>query len=131
MSKVIIAGGRDLANPEYHDSKTCVEHIHWFHQCMSHVNMRFKAPWSIVSGGASGADSLAEAYAEKAGILIEVMRADWDRFKNSAGPIRNQEMANCADVLVALWDGKSRGTRDMIRKASKKGLEIHIYRYDW
>lgn len=40
------------------------------------------------------------------------MPADWDRYGNAAGPIRNRKMAEVADALVAVWDGRSPGTKD-------------------
>ena len=46
--------------------------------------------------------------------------------KPTAGPIRNAQMANYADALIAFWDGSSTGTRDMIRKAEEKGLKVHV-----
>ena len=48
----------------------------------------------------------------------------------AAGPIRNKEMANNADALIAFWDGQSRGTRSMINLARKMGLQVAICRYD-
>lgn len=55
--------------------------------------------------------------------------ADWNAHGKAAGPIRNQQMAQEADVLIAFWDGKSRGTKDMIEKATRAGLDMHVYRY--
>jgi hypothetical protein len=58
-----------------------------------------------------------------------LFKADWDKHGKAAGPIRNQQMAQEADGLIAFWDGKSRGTKDMIQKALNYGLETHVYRY--
>ena len=80
----------------------------------------------IVSGGARGADALGERYARERGRGLKVFPADWKKWGAAAGPIRNAEMAAYADALIAFWDGKSAGTRDMIRRAEEKGLSVHI-----
>ena len=82
----------------------------------------------IVSGTARGADRLGERYAAERGYRVERFPADWDRDGIAAGPIRNSQMAAHADALVAFWDGKSRGTRDMIEKAKEHNLPVRIVR---
>lgn len=78
----------------------------------------------IVSGSAPGADTLGEQYAKEKGYPIKMFPAYWKTHGKAAGPIRNQQMADYADVLIAFWDGKSKGTRDMIYKAQQKGLRV-------
>ena len=56
--------------------------------------------------------------------------ADWNRLGRAAGPIRNEEMAEVSDALIAFWDGKSRGTKSMIEIARRKGLQVAVVRYD-
>ena len=56
--------------------------------------------------------------------------ADWERHGRAAGPIRNEEMAEVSDALIAFWDGKSRGTKSMIEIAMRKGLQVAVVRYD-
>jgi len=70
----------------------------------------------FVSGGAKGADRLAEIYASTCKIPIEVIKPNWEEHGKSAGFIRNAEIINAADIVVAFWDGRSRGTRDSITK---------------
>ena len=53
--------------------------------------------------------------------------ADWNRFGRTAGPKRNKQMANYANTLVAFWDGKSRGTKNMIDLAKCRGLNFFMY----
>lgn len=53
-----------------------------------------------------------------------------DKHGKMAGPIRNLEMAKYADGLIAFWDGKSRGTRDMITKAKKERLFLRVVDYN-
>jgi hypothetical protein len=83
----------------------------------------------IVSGTAKGADQLGERYAKDRGYKVERYPADWDKYGKSAGYLRNAQMADNAEALVAFWDGESRGTRHMIDLAEEKGLEIRVIRY--
>ena len=80
----------------------------------------------IVSGGARGADALGERYARERGRNLKVFPAEWEKWRAAAGPIRNSQMASYADALFAFWDGRSVGTRDMIRKAEEKGLKVQV-----
>ncbi len=80
----------------------------------------------LVSGHAPGVDRLGERYATDRGIRIEIFEAQWERFGRSAGYIRNRTMADYADALIALWDGVSRGTADMIYKAEERGLKVYV-----
>lgn len=84
----------------------------------------------IVSGTARGADKLGERYAELRGYEVKRFPADWGNHGKAAGYIRNEEMAQYADALIAFWDGKSRGTQHMIRTAEEQGLKTRIIRYN-
>ncbi len=84
----------------------------------------------IVSGHASGADSLGEKFAADHNLQCELHPADWERHGRAAGPIRNEKMAEVSDALIAFWDGKSRGTKSMIEIARRKGLQVAVVRYD-
>lgn len=97
----------------------------------------------VVSGGAKGADYLGECWAEIrrlpvrrfpalwADMSAKPMRAktrpDGTRYNELAGLNRNEEMAGYADALIAVWDGKSTGTQDMIRRATKHGLKVFVW----
>lgn len=81
----------------------------------------------VVSGCASGIDYLGEQYAIAMGVPIKKFPADWDTYGKSAGYIRNIAMGEYADALVAVWDGKSKGTKHMIDIATKLGLKIYVY----
>ena len=89
----------------------------------------------IISGTAKGADKLGEAFADKCHIKVKRFPADWITYGKSAGYIRNEQMAkyamsdNSYGVLIAFWDGKSKGTMHMINLAKKHGLEVHIVKY--
>lgn len=68
----------------------------------------------IISGGAPGADQLAERYAHEHRIKFKEYPANWDLLGKSAGPVRNAELADACDVSVSLWDSNSPGTRGFI-----------------
>jgi hypothetical protein len=79
----------------------------------------------IVHGGARGVDAVAHDLFE--GVLpVRVFPPDWKAFGKAAGPIRNREMAAYADVMLAVWDGKSRGTKNMIETFAKTGKPFAI-----
>ena len=85
-----------------------------------------KVEMEIVSGGATGVDALGERFAKEHGLALRVVPADWKTFGRSAGPRRNEQMARIAGTLVAFWDGKSRGTKNMIETARKLGLQVKV-----
>lgn len=85
---------------------------------------------TIISGHCSGADRLGELFASRNKLSCVKFPADWKTYGKAAGPIRNRQMAEYASqqngMLLAFWDGKSRGTRNMIQLAEEFGLEIHV-----
>jgi hypothetical protein len=83
----------------------------------------------IVSGGARGADSLAERYADKYQLKKKIFLPDYDKYKKAAPFIRNGTIVEYSDCLIAFWDGNSRGTYDTIKKAKTKGIPVLIVRY--
>ena len=74
----------------------------------------------VLSGCARGVDRCGEQWAARHGIAIETYPANWDKHGRGAGPIRNGKMAEKADALIALWNGESPGTRDMIERMADK-----------
>lgn len=117
--RVIIAGGRDFNN--YPLLKAKCDNILAEKATTHHI--------VIVSGTARGADSLGEKYAQEHSYTIERYPADWNTHGKAAGPIRNAQMANSADALIAFWDGKSHGTQSMINIAKAKGLLVRVINY--
>ena len=69
-------------------------------------------------------------YAADHNLQCELFPADWEHHGKAAGPIRNAEMAEVADALIAFWDGQSRGTKSMIDLAKRKGLQVAVVRFD-
>lgn len=80
----------------------------------------------IVSGTAYGADKLGERYAKEKGYKLTQFPADWEQYGKSAGVIRNKQMAEYSDALIAFWDKESKGTANMIKLAQSLGLKIRI-----
>lgn len=80
----------------------------------------------IISGGARGADLLAEQYAKGKGISSLIFKPAYHKFGRSAPMVRNQQLVDAADLIIAFWDGKSRGTARSLEYAPKKGKLIRI-----
>jgi hypothetical protein len=80
----------------------------------------------LVSGGAKGADSLGERYAKENNIETLIFKPDWEKHGKAAGMIRNTDIINNSETIIAFWDGESRGTKDSITKAEKKGKKVVI-----
>ena len=118
--KVIIAGSRGFSNYKLLKEK-CNEYLR---------EKRKEYNIIIISGGARGADTLGEKYAQDEGFSLEVFPANWNKFGKSAGFIRNEQMAEIADALIAFWDGKSNGTKHMIEIMENKKLLVRVVNYE-
>lgn len=79
----------------------------------------------IVSGGALGVDTAGEKYAEHWSIYLKRFPADWQTHGRKAGHIRNAEMADYADALLLIWDGKSPGSKNMLAEMKKRKKPIY------
>lgn len=122
MIRIIIAGGREFNNYDYLKDKVS-EFI------LMELPQELWSQIEIVSGGARGADALGERYAKDAGCKLTRFPADWSQGKK-AGILRNHEMGDYADILLAFHDGVSTGTKDMIDYATKKGLLVEVFMYE-
>ena len=80
----------------------------------------------IISGGARGADTLAERFADEFNIPKEIHPADWKTYGRAAGYIRNQRIVRCCDELIAFWMNNSSGTKHSIELAKQAGKKVHI-----
>lgn len=116
--KTIIAGSRDIS---YDDTMRAIK----------------KCPWkitSVVSGFAKGPDTHGLDWADTLKIPKFIYPADWNpkelngKLDRAAGIKRNIQMAKNAEALIAVWDGKSKGTKHMIEEATKRGLRVFVYR---
>lgn len=110
--KTIIAGSREIT-----DYNVLIEA---YAECPFHIT-------SVVSGCARGVDKLGEFFSQDNSLPLEKYPADWSTYGKRAGYIRNTEMADNAEALLAIWDGESRGTKHMIDIAREKGLEVFVY----
>jgi len=72
---------------------------------------------TVLSGGAIGVDRAAERAAKERGLELQVLLPDWARYGRAAGPVRNAALVDAADFVVAFWDGKSRGTKNVLDHA--------------
>ena len=80
----------------------------------------------IVSGCAKGADTFGEEWADDQRLPVKKFPADWDKYGKNAGPIRNKQMAEYADGLVAFRFKNSKGTTNMIKQARECELEVVV-----
>jgi len=83
---------------------------------------------SVVSGGARGADTLAERFATSSGLPLKIFLPDYQRFGRRAPLIRNKQIISCAQQIIAFWDGASRGTAHAISIARKIGVSCFVVR---
>ena len=83
----------------------------------------------IVSGGAKGADTLAERLAEELRITKHIILAKWKKYGRNAGPARNRQIAEYADVMIVFWDGKSRGAANAIKAMRKFKKPVKVVHF--
>ena len=84
----------------------------------------------IVSGGAKGIDSCAKEYALSHGLTITEFLPEYEKYGRSAPLKRNLEIIKYADIVLAFWDGRSKGTKYVIDNCKKTGVEVRIYIID-
>lgn len=117
--RVIVAGGRD-----FDDKNLLKAAIYNFGEALGpHYGM------SIVSGMAAGADRLAYQLAIRDNIKCYAFPAHWDTHGRAAGFVRNREMAEVSDALIAFHDGTSKGTANMINIMRDMGKPVLVYLY--
>lgn len=110
--KTIIAGSRGITN---------------YALVTLAVDMAAFAITEVVSGSARGVDALGERFAKENELPLKMFPANWGKHGRGAGFIRNKEMADYADAIIAIWDGKSKGTLNMIRQAKKVDLLVFVF----
>ena len=81
----------------------------------------------ICSGGARGADTLAQNYAKENGLSIIIYYPDWKTYGKEAGFRRNALIASQSDLIIALWDGQSKGTMHTVALAEELNKKVIIY----
>ena len=122
--KIIIAGSRTITDKD----KVFEKITEGLNTLLSSEDIN---KFEIVSGGARGIDKLGELYAIERSkypgsyVDLRVFPADWDRYGKRAGYLRNKQMAEYADALILIWDGKSRGSQMMLELAKQYKLKIY------
>lgn len=117
--RTIIAGSRDITNPAT------------VAKAMRLAASMGIVPTIVLCGCARGVDTLGRDWAEDRDIPVQLYHAEWTRdgrFDPSAGFRRNEVMARHAEALVAIWNGKSKGTFHMIHVARLLKLKVYVYR---
>ncbi len=109
--RTIIAGSRDLS---YSDVLDAMREVPW-------------RPTVVISGTARGVDESGEIWAAHNHVPVECFPADWKGLGRRAGYVRNEQMAAAAEALIAVWDGRSPGTKNMIEIAVRKKLRVFIW----
>jgi hypothetical protein len=120
--KVIIAGSRRLTGV---DARRLVMEAALASGWLSRIK-------EVVSGGARGIDAAAERWAKHMALPCAVFAADWGAHGRAAGPIRNRQMRDYADALIAVPHPtkECRGTRDMIAAMRAAGKPVYVHEGD-
>ena len=110
--RVVIGGCRGYSDYEFFKSR------------IDEILKNEKDKIIIISGHCSGVDLMGERYAAENGFEVAIFLPEWEKFGRAAGPIRNEKMVECADLVVAFWDGRSRGTKSLIKYAQSRKKEV-------
>lgn len=117
MRLILACGSRDYANE--------VAVYSTLAQCLAEYP-RGGFP-TVLHGAARGADRLAGRIAQALGFPVEAMPADWDAHGKAAGYIRNLAMLDRGpDLVLAFWDGTSRGTAHTVSVARERGIPVRV-----
>lgn len=81
----------------------------------------------LISGGARGVDTAAEKYADARNLPKLILRPDYEKYGKRAPLMRNMLIVQLSDLVIAIWDGKSRGTKYAIEYAKKMDIPVIIY----
>lgn len=122
--KLIIAGTRKL-DVSVAFIEGCLEFFNLLDKQQSFTRMDVS---EIVSGAAPGIDLSGEYYADLCEIKkkrFPIEKEDWINLGKSAGPLRNKKMANYADALLLIWDGKSKGSANMKKEMIKRNKPVY------
>ena len=120
--KLIIAGSRHLTGPSI-KAKVIMTLNHY-------ASVRKIIPTEIVCGMADGIDTIGCNIARENNIPVKEFPANWKKYGRTAGPIRNREMAEYADACFVFYDGKSIGSKNMIKQAKELKLDLWIVLYN-
>ncbi len=113
--KICVVGSRDFQDSELLDTV---------------LSKIFSTNDILISGGAKGADTIAEEWAKDNGYHVKIYRPNWEKYQKSAGFRRNEVMVDKSDTVIAFWNGESRGTAHSIELAVATGKLNKIIRYN-
>lgn len=115
--RLLVCGGRNFSNYEFLET------------VLNEYYIKYGNSLVIISGGAKGADSMAEHFADTNNLEKHIIYADWAKYGKKAGHLRNQKMIDEGqpDEAVAMPGGP--GTRDMINRCRLAGIKINVYAY--
>lgn len=97
-----------------------------FNNALAKLLLDIETPLTVISGGATGTDALATKFAHKNGYPLIEYKPDWKKYGRGAGLVRNTQIITESDMVIAFWDGVSKGTMDSINKAKKMNKKVHI-----
>ncbi len=83
----------------------------------------------VVSGGAKGADSLGEQWANENNIPTKIFKPDWDKYGKRAGYVRNKDIISECDACIAFWDGESKGTQHSFKLCEELNKPLKVIKY--
>lgn len=114
IKKVIVAGSRNYTDEQK------------VHRVLDQLKRQANCEIEIISGLCRGPDMFGKNWAEKNNVKCHKYPANWNKYGKRAGFIRNEEMAKVGDILIAFWDGDSKGTMHMINLAEQYNLKIKV-----
>ena len=86
-----------------------------------------KETTEIISGGAKGVDTIAKEYALENGLKLTEFFPEYERYGKGAPLKRNITIIENADIVLAFWDGKSRGTKFVIDNCHRRNIPVRVY----
>lgn len=112
--KIAVVGSREFPDRGFVESKV----VEW---------LTLNDNPELISGGANGVDTWAECVADNLQIKKSIYHAHWSKYGIKAGYMRNVDIVKNSDMVLAFWDGKSKGTKHSIDLAIKAGKPLNIY----
>lgn len=128
--KLIIAGGRDFNDYELLEL-----------ECKAYISLNLGDDWLykdndwldrnifIINGGCEGADKLGKKFSDDYEVSSITINANWKLSGKSAGPIRNNQMADICSHAIIFWDGSSRGSKNMIDICIQRNIPYKVIKY--
>lgn len=117
MYRIVIGGSRDYRDYD----RFCA----LIDECLEKLNIKDEI--QILSGHCSGTDALAERYAAQRGFRLEIYPAQWERYGRAAGPKRNEQMVLQSSLVIAFWNGASKGTKHLLDCAARFCKPVYIF----